>query len=442
MLGNALTADDIDAAGNAILDAIAVSRSINDQKLLIRAIEALPPDMGRLDARAVAELRAVIETLGDGDAAMAARLHGHLAFHHFTARQWEDLEREAAAAWRLSRGLTDPASRFLGSLGRLLTLWCDPDVATSRQVLDECTWAAEACAHPAVKLRGRYLRVRPFIELADRARFTSTMELIEEGVSGHVATYSQWVATTWRTLEATLDGELERAEDLLSRSPTLGQGLPQISRAAQFHQRSMLRYEQGRLPDEVDAINLVESFLPDHPLIFGWQALALAEAGDAPAARAILTMLDEDGFDKVPAPLCFAMAPLMEAALKLREVSLGCRISQALAPRAGHLLVGFGIASACYGAVDRYLGLGAALAGNYDLALGYHVAASRLHRRFRTRLWLLHSQLDMASARAQRAGPDDAIEARSLAEAVAKQAAGTPMVRVQRRAQDLLDRLS
>jgi hypothetical protein len=441
MLGSALTADDTDAAGNAILDAIGIARSIGDQELLIRAIETLPPDSGRLDARAVAELRAVLEQLAGPQPAIAARLHGHLAFHHFTTRRWEDLQREADEAWRLSRGIGDPATRFFGSLGRLLTLWCDPDRQTSRLVLDECTWAAEACADPSIRIRGRYMRLRPIIEFADRDRFGSTIELVEESVSGYVAPYSQWVAGTWRTLEATLEGDFDRADRLLERSEQLGQGRSVIARAAQFHQRSMLRFEQGRLCEQTATIRFIEDAWPGHPVILGWLALALAESGDDSGARAILATLDEDGFDAVPAQLCFALPSLMEAAVRLGEPDVAARIGRALAPRAGHLLVGFGIASACYGAVDRYLGLSAALGCDHETALGHHAAAARLHRRFRTRLWLLHGQVDTAAALAGRGREEDVARARALAEEVVAEVTGTPLVRVRKRATDLLDRL-
>jgi class 3 adenylate cyclase len=441
MLGSALTADDTDAAGNAILDAIGIARSIGDQALLIRAIETLPPDSGRLDARAVAELRAIFEQLAGSQPAIEARLHGHLAFHHFTTRHWEDLQREADEAWRLSRGERDPATRFFGSLGRLLTLWCDPDRETSRLVLDECTWAAEACADPSIRIRGRYMRLRPIIEFADRDRFSSTIELVEESVSGYVANYSQWVAATWRTLDATLDGDFDGADRLLQRSEQLGHGRSVIARAAQFHQRSMLRFEQDRLGEETEAIRSIEDVWPGHPVVLGWLALALAEAGDERRARGILATLDEDGFGAIPAQLCFALAPLTEAAVKLGEPDMASRIGRALASRAGHLLVGFGIASACYGAVDRYLGLAATLGCDYDTALGHHATAARLHRSFRTRLWLLHGRIDTAAALAGRGREEDVVRARALTEEVAAEVAGTPMGRVRKRATDLLDRL-
>jgi hypothetical protein len=441
MLGSARHADDLEAAGKPILEAIAIARAIQDQELLIRAVQALPPDSGRLDIRAVGELQAVIEELGDREPTLAARLHGHLALHHFTARHWDDLEHEADAAWRLSRGITDPDARFLGSLGRLLTRWCDPDRQTSRRVLDECTWSSEAAADPVLKLLGRYMRARPLIEFADRDGLTATIELVEEGVSGHVANYSRWISTTWRTLEAVLDGELERADELLEQSEQLGQGRSQIALAGRFHQRSMLRFEQDRLPEEIEAIALIARSWPGHPVVMSWQALAFAEAGEEDRARALLASFDDDGFDAVPAPLGFALAPLTEAAVKVGERAMAGRISATLASRTGYLFVGFGFASTCYGAVDRYLGLSAALAGDHDAALDHHAAATRLHRRFRSRLWLLHSQLDTASSLAGRGRPGDVAQARSLARAVAEDSAGTEMARLRRQAAGLLREL-
>jgi hypothetical protein len=437
MLGAALHGYDLDAAGKAILEAIGIARSLRDQKLLIQAVQALPPT-GRLDIRAVAELHAAIEEFGDRDPTIAARLYGHLAAHHFAAWQWADLQHSADAAWRLSRGITDPDARFLGSLGRLLVRWCDPDRDTSRRVLDECTWSGEAATDPSVQIRGRYFRARPLIEFADRDGFTATIELVEEGVNGHVPAYSHWVSTTWRTLEAIVDGELERGDELLEQSAQLGQGHSQIAQNARFYQRTMLRFEQDRLAEEVEALRRSEEVSRRSSLIAGWQALALAAAGEEQRARAILRAMDDEGFDSVPAPLCFALAPLTEAAVKLGEREMAIRLGRALAAHAGYLFVGFGIASTCYGAVDRYLGLSAALAGDADAAIAHHASATRLHRRFRSRLWTLHSQLDTAAALAIRRGPGDAAQARSLAETVAEDAAGTGMARVRRRAAGLL----
>jgi class 3 adenylate cyclase len=441
MLGAALYADDLDAAGKAILDAIAIARAMQDQRLLIRAVQALPTDTGRLDIRAVAELHAVIQELGDREPSLAARLHGYLAFHHFTARHWKDMQEEADAAWRLSREIGDPDVRFLGSIGRLFTRWCDPDRETSRMVLDECTWSAEASADPSLKLRGRFMRARPQIEFADRDGFIATMGLLEEGVSGYVATYTRWVITTWRILTAMLDGNLPLAEDLLERSAQLGQAHSLIALPGRFHQQVMLRFEQGRLAEEIEALQVVDTAWPGPSLIMGWQALAFAEGGQEDRARALLAAADDDGFDAVPAPLCFALAPLTEAAVRLGARDMAWRVRRALAPHAGYLFVGFGVASTCYGAVDRYLGLSAALAGDHDAALEHHEAATRLHRRFRSRLWLLHSQLDTASSLAGRGGPGDVPQARLLAEEVAKELRGTGMARLRHRAEGLLREL-
>jgi hypothetical protein len=103
--------------------------------------------------------------------------------------------------------------------------------------------------------------------------------------------------------------------------------------------------------------------------------------------------------------------------------------------------VGFGIASACYGAVDRYLGLICAHSGDYGAALAHHAAAARLHRRFRSRLWRLHSQLDTAAALIGRDQPGDRAQAQSLVQDVTDEAAPTAMRRVQLRAADLREQL-
>jgi class 3 adenylate cyclase len=442
LLGRALHADDVEAAGNAILEAIGLARSAGDADLLIKAIEALPHDMDRLDARAVAELQTVLAQLGDCEPEVAARLRGHLAFHHYTARHWDELRREADAAWELSRDLTDPATRYLGSIGRLLTLWCDPDRATSQHVLDECTRSAETCPDPSVTLRGRFMRMRPLIERADRDGFNTTLELLEGGVGGNVATYSQWVATTWRVLEATLDGDLQGADDLLEPSARLSRAVArQISLAVQFHQQTMLRFEQGRLPEQTEALDSFESVWPGHPVVLGWQGITATLTGDERRARAILATVDDDGFENIPAQLIFAFAPLTETAVALGDVAASQRLATVLAPRLGHLLVGFGIASACYGAVDRYLGLICAQAGDYGAALAHHAAAARLHRRFRSRLWRLHSQLDTAAALIGRDQPGDRAQAQSLVEDVTDEAAPTAMRRVQLRAADLRGQL-
>lgn len=458
LLGRALTATDIQAAGEAILGAILVARSLGDQELLLAAVTEFPFDMGAIDARALAELHAAIRQLGDSDPRTTSLLHGLLAFHYFTSRQWEDQEREASLAWELSRQVKDPTARFFAALARLLTIWGGAGADQRRIVLDECTWAGESCGDPANTLKGRFMRARPYVEMADRQGLDATVALLEEGVGGHVATYSKWVVSVWRTMQATLDGDLGRAEDLLERTRSLGAAAAgQVAVAAHFHQQVMLRFQQGRLPEMLEGIRRFEAMWGGHPLVLGWLALALAESGQRVEAQVTLRGLDEDGFELVPAQLCFALPSMAEAAVALAQAGVGKagvggagvgeagvggagvagRLAAALKPHAGNVLAGFGIASTCYGAADRYLGRLAVLMGEFDAALGHHRAAARLHRRLGSRLWELHSRLDTAEALLARRAEGDSADAAQLVSSVVSEATGTQMVAVLRRASAL-----
>lgn len=433
-LARGLTANDIQGAGAAVVEAIAIGRATGDQDLVLAAVAEFPFDAGAVDARAVAELRAAVHQLGSGEVAVAARLHGLLAFHYFTTRQWADQQREADLAWRLSRDVADPTTRFLGSLARLLTIWGGSHAELRREVLEECTWAAEASGDPSTTLKGRYLRARPYVEAADRAGFETTVALVEEGAGAYIAPYSRWVALVMRTMQATIDGQFQRAGELLDRAWQVGQAAAgQVAAVARLHQRAMLAFQQCDLAEQVGPLEELAKAWAGHPVLVGWLALALAEGGETFRAEQLLAGLDEDGFEAIPPQLCFSLAPIAEATMAVGSPDMAMRVYHAVAPHAGNIFAGFGIASVCYGAADRYLGCLAAFAGDPERALAHHRDAARLHRRLGGRLFILHGQIDRAEALAA-GGPAGRDQARSLAEAVAREAAGTRMFRVWRRA--------
>lgn len=433
--GRALIADDLQAAGAALLEAITVARRTGDQKLLLAAVASLPHDMGALDARAVAELKAALHQLGDAEPPLAARLHGLLSFHYFTIQQWGEQASTGRRAWELSRQAADPETRFYGSLARLLLIWGGAGAEDRRQVLDEFMWSADACSDPSAGLKGRYFRARALLEAADRNRFSATLSSLQRGVAGHVAHFSEWVIMVWGALLATMGGDLDAADGLLEQAGDFGRASAgPVAAMARLHQKLVVRFEQGRGGEMIGALRNMQGPLADTPVIGAWLALALAEGGEEAAARQMLKEMHDDGFDAVPAQQCFALAPMAEAVIALGESAMVPALAGAIRPHAGHVLVGFGVASACYGAADRYLGLLSTLAGDPDAALEHHRAAGRLHRRLGSALWTLHGRVDAAEALVARGRPGDAGGARAILETVAAEAGGTSMARVQRRA--------
>ena len=91
-------------------------------------------------------------------------------------------------------------------------------------------------------------------------------------------------------------------------------------------------------------------------------------------------------------------------------------LHQLLLPYAGHTVV-VGFATACYGAVSRYLGALATTLERWDEAKGHFEDALEMNARMEAWPWLAHTQYEYATMLLSRDQPGEDEKARELFQA-------------------------
>src|SRR5581483_9288976 len=157
-----------------------------------------------------------------------------------------------------------------------------------------------------------------------------------------------------------------------------------------------LRREQGRLAELAPVIRILALGDRDHgPWRPGLAAL-LVELGMEAEARRELARVLADGLDPLRETLWLAsLTYLTDACTALGDEALAALLYAELAPLSGsNVMIGHLVA--CYGAVDRYLGMLATTLGEWTRAEEHFECAIVLNRRMEAIAWLAHADYQYA----------------------------------------------
>ena len=229
-----------------------------------------------------------------------------------------------------------------------------------------------------------------------------------------------------RATQACMSGDLDLADQLARGASLRGHELEQNSSGAYLLQRFVLRFQQGRLAEELGVLGHADAA----PATFRAGAALLAvtrcEMGDLDAARALLrstiadreTPLRHDVLWLGAAALFAAVAATTGAAEEIDT------LLDWLAPCAEQVVV-FGTGAAVLGPVHLWLGLLADARGDCDGALMHLTAARDRARTLGLPYWEADAQLAMATTLDRRGRGADAPDAATLrSEALATARAG------------------
>jgi hypothetical protein len=348
------------AAGRDCRRAADLARRTGDARLLAAAalgLHAIGVEAGAPPDELLALLDEAATALGPGDGALRARV---LAA---TARElaWAGLEHDRAVslveqAVASARHSGDAA--VLGSclLARHNVMW-GPGNAGERLAL-AAEIAALAQRTGDRELEAQVLRVADLLELGDPA-FHAELAAFVAAAAGLRQPQVRYAALARRAMQALLTGRFAEAERLIEETAALGReiGEPDADnvRDAQLWE---LRSAQGR------RVELVAEMLPrvrerdPQPESLWRQAVALLEQGDRASALAVVGPLLESDLAAIPRDRGWLPAVALGGEL---AAGLGARPDQLkehyrlLAPHAGGTLT-IGVAIACAGAIDHYLG--------------------------------------------------------------------------------------
>jgi DNA-binding CsgD family transcriptional regulator len=173
-----------------------------------------------------------------------------------------------------------------------------------------------------------------------------------------------------------------------------------------------LRREQGRLGELAPAVRLLDARTRDG----AWRpglAVVLAELGMVDEARVALHRVLDEGLGALRSSLWVAsLVYLADVAALIGDRDAAAVLYPELVRRAGeNVMVGHLVA--CYGAMDRYLGMTASVLGDWERAEAHFQAALALNTRLGARTWLAHTAYWYARMLLARGRAEDGDLARS-----------------------------
>ncbi len=200
------------------------------------------------------------------------------------------------------------------------------------------------------------------------------------------------VAEHYRSALALLEGRLSEAEAAAERSREWGRLLVGRDASGVYGvQMFGVRREQGRLAELAPVIRVLAGSDGDSGAWRPALAAMLAELAMHEEVRVQLDHVQAEGLQPFRESLWLAsLTYLTDAVSVVGHEGLASVLYTALLPFAGsNVMIGHGVA--CYGAVDRYLGMLAATLGEVDAAGGYFESALELNRLMGATTWHAHT---------------------------------------------------
>lgn len=374
---------------------------------------------GMTDQGAVEVLEEAAILLGDEDSKLRVGLLGGLARaldfqgHHDRggivrtnavdmARRLEDKVGLAAVLVRSywSRGTT--------SLEEILGL------------LTEAKDIGQELGNTEIRAEAMAWRVPAFVALSDMDSARREVAVLLETAEQTAQPFIIHVAEHYGSALALCDGRLDEAEARARRSRDWSLLLTGRDPSGVYGiQMFSVQRELGRLAELAPVIRILAG---DEAREGPWQpglVALLAELGMESEARRELVRVVADGLDPFRESLWLAaLAFLADAAAALGDEEVAALVYPELEPLGGaNVMIGHLVA--CYGAVDRYLGMLATTLGEWERAEEHFDRAMELNRRMGAATWLAHTAYEYARLSLVRPGGD-----RARADALLGEAAG------------------
>lgn len=263
-------------------------------------------------------------------------------------------------------------------------------------------------------------RVPTFVALCDLDCARAEVAALREMAEHTAQPFMHHVAEHYGSAIALCDGHLADAEAMAGRSHDWARLLTGRD-ASGTHGILMfgVRREQGRLAELAPVIRILAG---DPERDGPWRpglAAVFAELGMEREAKRELSRLAAEGIDGYRASLWLAtLTYLTDACSAVKDEGMAAIVYPELEPLAGtNVMIGHLVA--CYGAVDRYLGMLAVLLGEAERAEEHFEQAMEQNRRMGAWTWAAHTAYEYGRFLLGRGR-----EARSRGEALLQEAAG------------------
>ncbi len=346
---------------------------------------------------------------------LRVRLLGRLAQALYWAPDRARTLELSAEALSAARRLGDRAAIAYALDSRNVALW-GPDS------LDERVQVAEEMLRLGRELGDRDIQVEAYAWLITYALETGPIELVDRYIEAHARVadelrqpYHFWYTQVVRAMRAFMHGRYEETQRLAAEAWSHGESA-HPENAFQVNQvlTLFLLREAGQLDLLVEGL---EEYVAQSPLSAWRSALALvyAELGRPDDALAQVATFSEERFTAIPRDaVWFATVGMLTQALAKIDAPDYCRdLYELLLPFEERNAV-IGGAVLCLGPVARLLGVLAAGAGEYDVALAHLDDAIEMSQALDSQPLTARAEFQTASVLLARRAPGDDERARSL----------------------------
>ena len=365
-------------------EAVPIARSLGDPALLADAAlgAAAERAAGQIDQEQIAVLEEALEGLRPGDAPRRIRLLiARAQAVLYVPGSEEERESLCQEARRLASEAGDPILLAHALQASFFATLHTAGVDERLHLLETGRERAESAREPDLGLRMREWGVYGHVEKGDMREVACEVDGIAEEAEKLRQPWHQGFVLAHRALIAIAEGRFHEGEALATQAFVMGTrlGNPNAD-LTYFVQLGTIRREQGRLGEVVGQLRQMVDAYPDLPWRSG-VALAYAELGQLEAARREFECLASGDFQDVPRDLNWlgVVALLAETAAELGGAGRAACLYGLLLPYADRA-VPLGEGTACWGAVEHFLGRLAATMGRPEDAVGHLRRAWRFNR--------------------------------------------------------------
>ena len=414
-LGDACNrAGNADRALAAFAGTAELARALGDPELLARAAIGFEEACWRPAIREIGTVELLEEAaaaLGPEDSELRARVLGGLARALELRGDYAPsaLARDQSVAMSRRRG----DRRTLGAT--LATSYWSRGNSTNEDVngmLVEAREIGREIGDATIEGEALSWLVPSYVVLCDHDAARQSLGLLMGFAKRLSEPFRLHVAEHYASALALCDGDLVAAELSAARSQEWGRLLTGRDASGTYAiQMFGLRREQGRLGELAPVVRLFEGESRETAWGPGL-AVLLAELGMESEARAELRRIIGEGLDVLRPSLWLAsLVYLADTCATLGDADAAELLCPELAAYAGgNVMIGHLVA--CYGSMDRYLGMTASVLGDWDRAEEHFRAALALNTRLGARTWLAHTAYSYARMLLARGRGDDRSHAR------------------------------
>ena len=292
------------------------------------------------------------------------------------------LQQLGEKATRIARDLDDATAQTYASMVRLdASLSLGDREARYANIADYARWAHET-GESRFLLPSLAWEMHQRAEVGDIEGFIATAERYGEVAAEDRRPHYRWPALVYKTMPLILRGQFDEAEEPIEEALQLGlKTAPSQAREVYFTQLFVVRREQGRLNELIDAATRLHDLHPGTTHFGAFRCLTLLEGGNVAEGQCLYSELCSAELENVSESLLrpTILALLSEACAIVGDRCRGSAFAELLMPYSGLNLLTGGV-MVTLGAIDYYIGLSFMTNMQYAAANRFFESAARLNQ--------------------------------------------------------------